>query len=149
MKQDTTLLEMSPKVETEEIIRAALERHWTASRTGDQSGENEIYHEDAICEYPQSGERVLGIRNLRVLREQFPAAPTLSVQRIFGAGNLWITESIITYEGRIVHYVSIMEFREGKVFRETQYITDPFPAAGWREQFVAQSQSTPQRSDAD
>ena len=40
--------------------RAALERHWTASAAGDQDGEHEIYHDDAIVEYPQSGERIRG-----------------------------------------------------------------------------------------
>jgi hypothetical protein len=138
------LLELPIPPETPDAIRAALGRHWAASRIGDPGGENDIYHEDAICEYPQSGERVLGSHNLRALREQFPAAPTLSVRRVFGSGDLWITESEITYEGRIVHYVSIMEFRDGKVARETQYITDPFTARKWRQQFVEQKPSTPE-----
>jgi hypothetical protein len=145
MKPAAHPLDISTELGTPDAVRAALERHWTASRTGDQKGENDIYHDDAICEYPQSGERVLGSHNLRALREQFPAAPTLSIRRIFGTGNLWITESVITYEGRIVHYLSIMEFREGKVFRETQYITDPFEAPAWREAYVESKELTARR----
>jgi len=142
MNSSANALDVSNQLEKRNVLRAALEAHWAASRTGDQGGEHDIYHEDAICDYPQSGERVLGKRNLRVLREQFPAAPTLSVRRIFGTGDLWITEFVITYEGRMVHYVSIMEFREVKVFRETQYITDPFPAQTWREPYVESREST-------
>ena len=46
-------------------IRAALERHWEASRAGDQDAEHEIYHDDAVVEYPQSGERVRGRQNVQ------------------------------------------------------------------------------------
>jgi hypothetical protein len=39
-------------------IRAALDRHWAASEAGDDDAEDEIYHDDAVLEYPQSGERI-------------------------------------------------------------------------------------------
>jgi hypothetical protein len=38
----------------------------------------------------------------------------------------WITELVITYDARPSYTVSIMEFRDGKVARETQYFGDPF-----------------------
>ena len=38
----------------EQNIRMAIERHWAASAAGDQVAEHEIYHDDAVCEYPQS-----------------------------------------------------------------------------------------------
>ena len=37
--------------------RAALDQHWAASDTDDFETEHRIYHEDAVLEYPQSGER--------------------------------------------------------------------------------------------
>jgi len=37
-------------------IRTALEQHWSASAAGNQEAEHEIYGNDAICDYPQSGE---------------------------------------------------------------------------------------------
>jgi ketosteroid isomerase-like protein len=39
-------------------IRAALDRHWAASDANDFEAEHEIYHDDAVLEYPQSGERI-------------------------------------------------------------------------------------------
>lgn len=36
-------------------VRAALERHWTASDANDFDVEHDIYHEDAMLYYPQSG----------------------------------------------------------------------------------------------
>ena len=41
-------------------IRTALDRHWAASAAGDLEAEHDIYHDDAICDYPQSGERIRG-----------------------------------------------------------------------------------------
>ena len=117
--------------------RAALERHWTASATGDQDAEHEIYHDDAIIDYPQSGERIDGRRNIQALRSHHPDKPSgFTVRRILGSGNLWVTEYVITYQGRPVDTVSIMEFRDGKVAHETQYFADPFEPPAWRAQWV-------------
>jgi hypothetical protein len=51
--------------ETEVEIAEALKAHWAASRAGDQEAEHAIYDEDAICDYPQSGERIDGRHNLQ------------------------------------------------------------------------------------
>ncbi len=118
-------------------IRAALERHWTASGAGDQDAEHEIYHDDAIVEYPQSGERIRGRQNVQALRSQHPDKPSgFVVRRIIGAGDLWVTEYVIAYSGRRFNTVSIMEFQAGKVVHETQYFADPFEPPAWRARWV-------------
>jgi len=118
-------------------IRMALERHWEASAAGDQNLEHEIYHDDAIVEYPQSGERIVGRHNVQALRSHHPARPAeFVVRRIVGGGDLWVTEYLISYDGRRVNTVSIMEFQAGKVARETQYFGDPFEPPAWRQQWV-------------
>jgi hypothetical protein len=120
-------------------IRTAIDRHWAASAAGDQNAEHEIYHADAVCEYPQSGEVIRGRANLQALRSHHPGGPSgFEVRRITGEGNFWVTEYVIVYEGKRVHTVSIMEFREGKVAHETQYFADPFDAPAWRAQWVEQ-----------
>ncbi len=121
----------------EDKIRETLKRHWQASAAGDADAEHDIYAEDAICDYPQSGERILGRRNLQALRSHHPGKPSgFRVRRILGAGELWISEYTITYQGRPAYTVSIMEFRDGKVVHETQYFADPFDAPAWRSQWV-------------
>jgi hypothetical protein len=118
-------------------IRAALEAHWQASAAGDADAEHAIYSDDAVCEYPQSGERILGRSNLQALRSHHPGKPSgFEVRRIQGSGDLWITEYVITYLGRPAYTVSLMEFRDGKVVHETQYFADPFEAPAWRRQWV-------------
>src|ERR1700683_3655785 len=107
-------------------IRAALDRHWAASDANDFETEHDIYRDDAVLEYPQSGERIRGRRNIQASRVAQPSSKRFTVRRIVGAGNLWVTEFILAYDGRPSYTVSVMEFLDGKVVRETQYFADPF-----------------------
>jgi ketosteroid isomerase-like protein len=117
-------------------IRAALDQHWAASDANDFETEHLIYQEDAVLDYPQSGERTRGRRNIQNQRASQPSNKRFTVRRIIGSGDLWVTELILTYDGKPSCTVSIMEFRGDKVARETQYFADPFPAPAFRAQWV-------------
>ena len=117
-------------------IRAALDQHWAASDANDLETEHRIYQEDAVLEYPQSGERTRGRSNIQGQRASQPSKKQFTVRRIIGSGDLWVTEFILKYDGKPSYTVSIMEFREDKVVRETQYFADPFVAPAWRAQWV-------------
>ena len=117
-------------------IRAALNRHWAASDANDFEGEHQIYQDDAVLEYPQSGERIRGRRQIQSSRAAQPNQKRFTVRRIIGAGDLWVTEFVLTYDGRPSYTVSIMEFRDGKVARETQYFGDAFEPGPSRAQWV-------------
>lgn len=110
-----------PASATEQDIRAALLQHWAASDANDFPTEHQIYCDDAVPDYPQSGERVRGRANIQASRSKQPSKKRFHVRRILGSGDLWITEYIITYDEKPFHTVSIMEFRDGKVAHETQY----------------------------
>src|ERR1700682_1492939 len=81
-------------------IRAALDRHWAASDANDFEGEHQMYQEDAVLEYPQSGERIRGRRTIQSSRPAQPNQKRFTVRRIIGAGDLWVTEYVLTYDGR-------------------------------------------------
>jgi hypothetical protein len=117
-------------------IRAALERHWAASDANDFNAEHQIYRQDAVLEYPQSGERIRGRDRIQASRMAQPNYKRFSVRRIIGAANLWVTEFILTYDGRPSYTVSIMEFSDEQVIRETQYFGDPFQPGPSRSQWV-------------
>ncbi|HEY2823235.1 MAG TPA: nuclear transport factor 2 family protein [Candidatus Acidoferrum sp.] len=117
-------------------IRAALDQHWAASDANDFETEHLIYHEDAVLDYPQSGERTRSRRNIQAQRASQPNRKRFTIRRIIGSGDLWVTEFVLTYDGKPSYTVSIMEFRGGKVARETQYFADPFPAPESRAQLV-------------
>jgi ketosteroid isomerase-like protein len=117
-------------------IRAALDQHWAASDSNDFETEHLIYHEDAVLDYPQSGERTRGRRNIQGQRASQPSQKRFTVRRIIGGGDLWVTELILSYDGKPTYTVSIMEFSGEKVARETQYFADPFVAPAFRAQWV-------------
>ena len=123
---------MGVTIDQDAEIQARIEEHWAASERGDAGAEHEIYADDAVLEYPQSGERFRGRSKIQAQRGGHPADRHFTVDRISGRGNLWISECVITYDGEPTHSVSIMEFARGFVAHETQYFADPFPAAPWR-----------------
>ncbi len=120
--------------------RIAIEHHWAASQAGDEAAEHAIYADDAVLEYPQSGERFRGRRNIQGQRGHHPARREFGVRQVRGSGELWITELVITYDGRPYLTVSIMEFSGAQVVLETQYFTEPFEAAPWRAQWADSGQ---------
>ena len=117
-------------------IRAILERHRAASDLNDFETEHGIHREDAALEYPQSGERIRGRRNIQASRTVQPNQKRFTVGRIVGAGDLWVTEFVLTYDRRPSYTVSIMEFHDGKVARETQYFGEPFEPGPSRAHLV-------------
>jgi hypothetical protein len=117
-------------------ILAALDQHWAASDANDFETEHRIYRDDAVLEYPQSGERIRGRHNIQASRTAQPNKKRFTVSRILGAADLWVTEFILSYDEKPSYTVSIMEFKDGKVARETQYFGDPFEPGPSRAQWV-------------
>ena len=117
-------------------IRAALDLHWAASDANDFEVEHQIYREYAVLEYPQSGERIRGRGHIQASRSAQPNKKRFTVRRILGAADLWVTEFVLTYDGQPSYVVSIMEFKDGKVSRETQYFGGPFEPGPSRAQWV-------------
>src|SRR5262249_37055010 len=132
---DARVREMRKRTAMEDI-RAALDRHWAASDANNFDEEHQVYREDAVLEYPQSGERIRGRRNIQASRFAQPNKKCFTVRRILGAADLWVTEFVLTYDGQPSYTVSIMEFKDGKVARETQYFGDPFEPGPSRAQWV-------------
>jgi hypothetical protein len=125
-------------------VRIALQRHWDASDASDFDVEHEIYHADAVLEYPQSGERIRGRHNIQESRSVQPNKKRFTVRRMIGGGDLWVTEFVLTYDGVPSYTVSIMEFREGKVAKETQYFADRFDPGPSRAHLVERIEVSPQ-----
>ena len=117
-------------------VRLALERHWEASDASDFNVEHEIYRDDAVLDYPQSGERIRGRQYIAKSRTVQPNKKRFTVRRMIGGGDLWVTEFVLTYDGIPSYVVSIMEFRDGLVAHETQYFADRFDPAPSRAHLV-------------
>src|SRR5829696_8497814 len=105
----------------EKDLMLALKRHWDYSGR-DEDITHEIYHEDAVLEFPQSGERFEGVANFKEWRSQYPASVTLEMHDLRGRGDLWVVEGSISYDGGPAQpAVNVLEFRGDKVARETIY----------------------------
>lgn len=122
----------------DQVKLAALQRHWAASDANDFEAEHDIYREDAMLDYPQSGERIRGRRNIQESRFVQPNEKRFTVRRIVGGGDLWVSEFVLTYDGAPSYVVSIMEFRDGLVAHETQYFGDRFDPGPSRAHLVEQ-----------
>jgi hypothetical protein len=132
---------------SDQETRDALNRHWAASDAGNFATEHDIYQEDAVLDYPQSRERVVGRHNIQITRTLQPNKKRFIVHRIIGSGDLWVSELVMTYDAKPFYTVSIMEFRGVKVAHETQYFADPFEAGESRKKWV-ESMDSPQASSA-
>jgi hypothetical protein len=116
-------------------VRAAIEAHFAAAGR-DEAVATEIYSDDAVLEFPQGGERIRGKANILSFRTAYPASLDFDMRRTIGSGDIWVNEYTIRYDGKPSNVVGIMEFRDGKVFRETIYVGDPWDPPAWRSQWV-------------
>jgi hypothetical protein len=115
-------------MESDAQTKIALEERWRASEHGYIEAEHAIYSADAILDYPQSGERFEGCATISAQRGRHPASRHLTVLRIVGSGDLWVSECIITYDGVPTYTVRIMEFAHPYVVHETHYVANAFGA---------------------
>jgi hypothetical protein len=121
---------------TDDELKIALQRHWE-NEGRDIDVAHEIYHDDAVLEFPQSGERFEGVPNFKEWRRRYPAALKFHIRRITHRADLVVSENLISYDGAPWMYaVSLMEFTGEKVSRERIYIMDGWDApesrAPWR-----------------
>jgi ketosteroid isomerase-like protein len=119
--------------------RAAIDRYLKAFESKDMTILDEVYADDAVQEWPQSGERIVGKANIRAINENYPGLPAATTRRISGSGDLWTVETTLDYGGEVYNAVSVLEFRGGKIVRETDYFASPFPPPEWRAQWVQRS----------
>ena len=121
---------------SDDDVRVALRRHWDASDANDFATEHQIYRADAVLDYPQSGERIRSRANIQASRTAQPNLKRFTVRRMLGSGNLWVSELVMTYDGKPSYVVSIMEFEGVEVVHETQYFTEAFEPGPSRAQWV-------------
>jgi hypothetical protein len=113
--------------------RRAIERQFECAAQHDPAGSHALYHEDAVLEFPQSGERFEGVATFREWRSQYPAAVEFRLRRISGSGDVWVRELSVSYDGGPwMLGVAVLEFRGDRIARERIYVTEPWPAPAWR-----------------
>jgi hypothetical protein len=98
---------------------------------------HEMYHDDAILEFPQSGERFIGKQSFLTWRKQYPSKVKYTIRGITGHGDLWVLELLVTYDGSAPMFgVGIVRFRGDRIARETVYAMASFDAPAWRREWA-------------
>jgi ketosteroid isomerase-like protein len=118
--------------------RQVAEAVWKALAAGDWETASRYLHDDFVQEWPQSGERIVGRDNAIAIERNFPGGlPAMRFRRTLAGGDLAVLELELTYaDGSRYLGVSVIELRDGKVVKETDYYAQPFPAPQWRARWV-------------
>ena len=118
-----------------DTVRAMLLRN-LGRAAADPVGSHEMYDDDAVLEFPQSGERFEGLANIREWRSRYPGSVSYEIGRIRGADEIWVAEMTVSYDrGEPRFGVDVLEIRNGKIARETIYVGEPFDAPEWRAEW--------------
>lgn len=140
--------------------REVIDRFYKALNARRFDDITELTDPDVVQEWPQSGERIRGLKNFRAVLENYPDLPSVEPQRVGGAEDKWVltpawtplritgSGDVYTIESRIAYPngevwsgVSIIQFRNGKASKLTEYFAAPFPAAEWRSSWVEKIES--------
>jgi ketosteroid isomerase-like protein len=123
---------------TDQDVRTVTEAFWAAVTAGDWDTAAGHLHPDFVQEWPQSGERIVGADNALAIDRNFPGGmPSTNIRRVRTAGDLSVVEVELTYaDGSTYVGVSLLEFRDGRIVKETDYFAEPFQAPQWRAQWV-------------
>ncbi len=100
---------------------------------------DELFHDDAIMDWPQSGELIIGAENRRGVYQSFPTLPTITPRRMVSDGDLVVAEATLDYGGPTYKSVFIFELKDGKIAKETAYWSEAFEAPAWRSKWTKKS----------
>ena len=117
--------------------RAILDRTIAAMFAGDFEGATAAMADDGVVEWPQSGERIVGRQACTLVYKNYPGgSPSYELLRISGGGDLFVVEAIGQYGPDKTYMTSIIEFRGGRIVKQTDYFGAPFEAPAWRAGWV-------------
>ena len=121
----------------EATIRAMLLQHVEYAES-DPDRAHSMYHDDAVLEFPQSGERFVGVENFREWRSDYPESTSFEIREVRGRDDIWVAEVSISYGGGPWNYgVSILELRGDKIARESIYVAEGWEPPEWRARWRA------------
>lgn len=119
-------------------------RRYFESAGADVERAHELYHDDAVLEFPQSGERFEGVDNFTEWRRRYPAEVSYRIRRITVRDDLVVVELSVSYNGGPWQFgVQLLEFRGDKVARERIYVTEGWEAPAWRAAWRSDTPADP------
>ena len=131
----------------EATIRRLLERYFEFVGADVERAE-ELYHDDAVLEFPQSGERFEGRATFTEWRSQYPVGAGEMRYRILRQtvrDDFAVTELLASYdEGENwVFGVQLADFRGDRIIRERIYVAEGWDAPEWRARWRSATPADP------
>lgn len=121
---------------SEEANRQLIIELWQRMGRLDFASAGELLHDDYVCEWPQSNERIRGRENFVALNSNYPGHWSTEVKRVIVQSDQVASEVALTWENQTVVVVSFYEIRDGKIYHEVDYWPEPYAAPDWRAQWV-------------
>lgn len=115
-----------------------LENFWATMETNDFRAASQLFHDDYVLEWPQSGERIVGRKNFAAINTNYPAEGRwqFEVNHIVGEGDIVVTDVSVT-EGKITgRAITFSTIKDEKIWKQVEFWPDPFAAPEWRSQWV-------------
>ncbi|MFD3804828.1 nuclear transport factor 2 family protein [Streptomyces sp. NPDC058619] len=113
---------------------------WERIEARDWDGVAKLIAEDAVIEWPVSGERIVGRANFVAVNSDDGYSDERSVEllRILADGDLVVTEVEIPQDHVVYRAVSLWTVRDGEIVGAREYWTSPGqdPAPRWRAGYV-------------
>jgi hypothetical protein len=136
--------------------RAVFEAYLRAMMSGDSAALGALVHADYTETYPQSGELIRGLENLRAEITGHPGGyQSKGIDRVVGSADRWVvtpSSTLVRIEGSgdtftgvsKVHYsdgsdwyaLMIGEIRDGRVWRVQTFFAETFEAPAYRASIV-------------
>jgi hypothetical protein len=115
---------------------AIVDQMWATLEKQDWDAAADFYSDDAVEEWPQSGERIRGRANIMEINRNYPGFPKMTPRRTIAGGDIVVSEIVLDYGGEIYNGISVFEFKDDKIVKQTDYFATPFEAPAWRSQWV-------------
>jgi ketosteroid isomerase-like protein len=121
---------------SEERNQAVVERLWQLMDARDFVGVGALLHDDFICDWPQTNERIRGRDNFVAINAAYPGEWRITIEQILCRGDQVVTDVIMEWERQIERVVSFFEVRDGLIMKEIDYFPQPYDAPSWRYRWV-------------
>jgi hypothetical protein len=122
-----------------------VRRFFDAIRTGDAATLEEVLTPEAVTRWPQSGEQITGATGCIQVYANYPGGPPVyRIERVIGAGDVWVAELVADYGTERWYIASVIEFDGTRIARLTDWFGPQLPAPEWRRALVDPPAAAPQ-----
>jgi hypothetical protein len=150
---------MKPEGREPPSNREALELLFRIFGTGEVQRLEEVMAPDVVSEYPQSGERIFGIENVRQILMNYPGGriegdsggsaniiggeerymltPTFNMVKVHGGGDTLVGTAKLRYpDGSDWYVIAVAHFHDGMIVHNQLFFAPCFEAPEWRSRWV-------------